>query len=847
MAYHLKTRIAISVSLLTLSLMVLLSWLALTYFEREFKAATHNHIADSLSITADGLSSRINHALHALELIRNALSPDIINDPEKLQVALEAFSTELLIFDNGIIVFSPEGKLIAVNPHQEDVVGMDFSFRDYIKITMLNKQPYISAPFRSKQQHHHPIVMMTEPIFNKNDEIVAILGGSMDLYESSFLQTLVKRKIGDKGYYMMLDQKETMVIHPDQREILGSANKFFPREQIIDFLVHNSGDINSVTIDGQEMTGAFQHVSPLNWILVAVTPLSENYLPIQKARIYFFLAIAILSLLTILAVRKLTNRLTAPLLDLADNVRLQADESNTSLSLKTDQYEELGDLASSIQALMTDVTEKRKDLKDQLSFLQNLIDTIPGPIFYKDREYRYIGCNTAFEDYIGIPREELIGKSVFDIAPPELANVYNQADADLWEQGGQQVYEARVKYADGSLHDVIYYKKIFKDAKGEPAGLIGTFLDISDRKKSENNLQEALSEARIAKEQVDNILRCTADGLIVTDRRNRITHINQIAEEVLGVSADDVYGKAFTKLFVNPQLRKQAKEFLNEADQESQQFDFKLNLSGAQFPLIIEARSSMLSTEDGKRSGIITLLRDVSKERELDQIKSEFISTAAHEMRTPMSVIMGYIEMLLDKETFGDFEEDKKKEFLGEAYRKSEALSQIIDDLFDISRIEAGLPLPIDCAECELNDIIREVVSHYQKHSPKHQFKLSLANETKVYVDQNKMTQVIENLVSNAVKYSRDGGEIEVESSWQDNQIQVIIRDQGQGMSEEEISRVFDKFYRVDSSDTAISGLGLGMSIVKTIIEGHGGEINVESTEGEGTCVSLTLPCETAK
>lgn len=844
MAHHLKTRIAISVSLLTLSLMILLSWLALAYFEREFKTAAHNHIADSLSITADGLSSRVHHALHALELTRDTLSPEIINDPGKLQVALDAFRTELLIFDNGIVVFSPDGKLIAVNPYQEDVVGMDFSFRDYIKLTVLNKQPFISPPFRSKQRHHHPIVMMTEPILNEKNEIVAILGGSMDLYGNNFLQKLVDRKIGDNGYYMMLDQRETMVIHPDHREILASASKFFPREQTNDFLVHNRGNITNLTIDGQEMIGAFQHVSPLNWILVAVTPLSENYIPIQRARIYFFLAISILSLLTILAVRKLTSRLTAPLLELADKVRLQADDSNTSLSLKTERYQELGDLASSIQALMTDVSAKRKDLKDQLAFLQNLIDTIPGPIFYKDSEYRYMGCNTAFENYIGISREELIGKSVFDIAPPDLANVYNQADADLWEQGGEQVYEANVKYVDGSLHDVIYYKKIFNDEKGVPAGLIGTFLDITERKKAEEDLQKALAEAQLSKEQVDNILRCTADGLIVTDRRNRITHINQIAEGILGVSAADVCGQAFTKLFVNQQLRKQAKAFLNEADQEAQQFDFKLNLSGSQFPLIIEARSSMLSTEDGKRSGIITLLRDVTRERELDQIKNEFISTAAHEMRTPMSVIMGYIEMLLDKSSFGEFDKEKQQEFLGEAYRKSEALVQIIDDLFDISRIEAGLPLPIDREECDLNEIIKEVVSHYRKHTSKHQFKLTLTDEAKVHVDRNKITQVIENLVSNSVKYSRNGGEIEVESSWNENLLQIDIRDQGQGMSEEEVKRVFDKFYRVDSSDTAISGLGLGMSIVKTIVEGHDGTIRVDSTEGEGTCVTLTLPHE---
>jgi signal transduction histidine kinase len=207
-----------------------------------------------------------------------------------------------------------------------------------------------------------------------------------------------------------------------------------------------------------------------------------------------------------------------------------------------------------------------------------------------------------------------------------------------------------------------------------------------------------------------------------------------------------------------------------------------------------------------------------------------------------MSVIMGYIEILLDKDNFGEFSKEKQEEFLREAYRKGEALAQIIDDLFDISRIEAGLPLPIERDEMDLNDIIREVVSHYQKHTTEHQYKLSLTEEAKVNIDRNKMTQVIENLVSNAVKYSRDGGEIEVKSSWQENLLQVDIQDEGQGMSEEEVKRVFDKFYRANSSDTAISGLGLGMSIARQIIEEHQGTIRVESVEGQGTTVIFNLP-----
>jgi PAS domain S-box-containing protein len=356
------------------------------------------------------------------------------------------------------------------------------------------------------------------------------------------------------------------------------------------------------------------------------------------------------------------------------------------------------------------------------------------------------------------------------------------------------------------------------------------------------HLQKALAEAHAAREQVDNILRSAGDGMVVTDRRNRVTHINQVAMEMLGVTAEEVVGKSYVRLFKNPELRRQAASFFAIRDISARQHDFLLRRDAAAEPDVMQARITPLRDRDGTLAGLVTLLRDVTRERKLDQLKSEFISTAAHEMRTPMSVITGYAELLLDLELVDSFDAEQKREFLREICRKVETLSRLVDDLFDISRIEAGLPLSLERAPCELNAVINEVVQRFASRSPRHDFAVTLADVGPVVVDGSKMAQVFDNLISNAVKYSPQGGRIEICSAEADGLLRFTVRDQGIGMTPAQLARVFEKFYRADSSNTAVGGLGLGMSIVKAIVEAHGGTIRLESQPKAGTTVIFAIP-----
>jgi len=249
---------------------------------------------------------------------------------------------------------------------------------------------------------------------------------------------------------------------------------------------------------------------------------------------------------------------------------------------------------------------------------------------------------------------------------------------------------------------------------------------------------------------------------------------------------------------------------------------------------------------------VLATIRDITTEKaaersliEMDRIKSEFISTAAHELNTPLSAIMGYAELMRAPEVFGSFDHLQQQDFLDEIYERGEALSRIIDDLLDISRIESGRPVTLDLQPVDIRDLLARTCDYYRRHNPEHTFELSLPEMTATAtqrIDRQRINQVLENLLSNAVKYSPAGSAIRIEGMCGPQGWEVRIVDHGIGMTAEQVERVFDKFYRADASNTAVGGLGLGMSIARQIIDEHGGQIQVESRPGEGTRVCFTLP-----
>jgi len=369
--------------------------------------------------------------------------------------------------------------------------------------------------------------------------------------------------------------------------------------------------------------------------------------------------------------------------------------------------------------------------------------------------------------------------------------------------------------------------------------------DVTVRKQAEAGMQQALAQAQQARDQVDNIIESTADGLIVTaPRSHQIVLINNSAREFLQCDLQNPIGQPVAAVLLDEGLLQQIQAIYAHHAPPLLQTDIPLPRSKTAEACTLQARTSLMHNKQGRVGGAITVLRDVTRERESDRMKTEFMSMAAHEIRTPLTAILGYSELCMNPEEFGGFSAAQQKEFIAEINGKAEVLARLVNDLLDISRMEAGKPLPLNIEDVALGPLFAKLLKQNRLLAPKHLFEVVWEETLPEFVqaDGDKLEQVLENLFSNAVKYSPEGSLIRVFGEKKDGYIQISVADQGIGMTSAQGERVFDKYYRADFSDTAVKGIGLGMSIAKKIVEQHGGAIWVKSSPGAGTRITFTLP-----
>ena len=340
------------------------------------------------------------------------------------------------------------------------------------------------------------------------------------------------------------------------------------------------------------------------------------------------------------------------------------------------------------------------------------------------------------------------------------------------------------------------------------------------------------------KNKTETILRNVAEGVLVTDPHGHVLKVNALAEKWFGLDEAESVRKPIQECIRNPALIGMLKDIRDGKPQASVEFQTRTGDTGEE--KTFEAHAVRVYNQDHKPIGVVTVVRDVSKERTVDRMKTELMSMVAHELKSPLSSIYDFSGLLLES----GLPNPKAREYAQVIQSESRRLTDFVNKFLDLSKLESG-KTAVKMVPFDLREATQQVAEAFRPALEQKEIQLVLEiPETlpMAFGDQGLVSQVLSNLVGNAIKYSSRRSKIGVEAACQGNSIRVDVIDSGYGIPKEALPHLFDKFYRVPDVENEIEGSGLGLTLVREIIERHGGHVRVKSKPGVGSVFSFTLP-----
>ncbi|MCX7927404.1 MAG: cell wall metabolism sensor histidine kinase WalK [Candidatus Omnitrophica bacterium] len=345
------------------------------------------------------------------------------------------------------------------------------------------------------------------------------------------------------------------------------------------------------------------------------------------------------------------------------------------------------------------------------------------------------------------------------------------------------------------------------------------------------------------KQRIDNIVHNMAEGMVVVDAEGKIILVNPAAEQLLGITKEDI-GKPIRQVIKDEHLLTLTKQITADAEGIVEK-DIELVSADESTKRVLRTSSAVVEDNEGRTVGMVTMLNDITRQKEIENLKSQFVASVSHELRTPLVAIEKSISLMLSKAA-GEINETQSQ-FLNIAERNLKRLTALINDLLDLSKLEAGKMVlkrrPVSLASL-IQDAIESMLNWAGSKSIA--LKKEIAQDLPlIELDPDRIIQVLNNLIGNAIKYTPSGGQITVKARFvsQEHCVEVEVEDTGIGIPEEDLDKVFEKFYQAKGHEqTEIKGTGIGLAIVKEIVTLHGGKVWVESQLGKGSRFFFTIP-----
>ena len=399
-----------------------------------------------------------------------------------------------------------------------------------------------------------------------------------------------------------------------------------------------------------------------------------------------------------------------------------------------------------------------------------------------------------------------------------------------------------------SRRDNIRLRQLNQKVKDLIAGDYSQVLDMqgsSEITNITNNLNDLSEVIRLTQENLEqeskrlhSILAYMTDGVLATNRRGQITMINDMAKRQLGIESDDALNQNILELL----KIEEEYELRDLITQSPELMIYSQNLNGEYISLRV--RFALIRRESGFISGLVAVLHDTTEQEKEERERRLFVSNVSHELRTPLTSVKSYLEALDE----GALTEPVAPDFIKVSLDETNRMMRMVTDLLDLSRID-NESSHLDVELINFTAFITFILNRFDKmRSQDDEKKYELVrdypiNSVWIEIDTDKMTQVIDNILNNAIKYSPDGGKITVSMKTTDDQMILSISDQGLGIPKQDLPKIFDRFYRVDRARSrAQGGTGLGLAIAKEIIKQHKGFIWAKSEYGKGSTFTIVLP-----
>jgi len=496
---------------------------------------------------------------------------------------------------------------------------------------------------------------------------------------------------------------------------------------------------------------------------------------------------------------------------------------------------------SGVIVIATEITEQvnaKQQIEEAEERARLAVDAIGLGTFDLNLETGIMITSTPFANIYGfdapVPRKEYVDLFHVDDRPGRI-KAHEAALTD-----GRLFYEARIVRKDDTIRWARVEGQVYYNSAAKPTRILGTLLDFTEQQQAKDEQQKLMALVADSEQLLKNITTAAPTGLWMSDEQGAKTYVNQTWIDWTGHPYEDHLGEGWTKAIVEEDRDKVRKKFLsNLAARSLYEAEFRIHHADGTTHWCVATGKPQYRI-DGTFSGYIGACIDITEQKYLQQQKDNFIGIASHELKTPVTSIKAYTQvlekMLLKK---GD---TKEAGMIARMDAQLNRLTSLIADLLDVTKINAG-KLQFNDQEFDFNEHVKDLVEDLQRTTERHTLVENFTPTGIVYGDKERIGQVITNLITNAIKYSPQADKIIIHSALKDTEVTLCIQDFGIGIKNSDLNRVFEQFYRVSGDmQHTFPGLGLGLYISSEIIKREGGRIWVTSVEGKGSTFCFALP-----